>query len=143
MKYHKTIIFCLTILVLSLSFYYSFKNTTTQVEEQALKTQSIEIGEVTYKITPKKIKPSDRTWDFQVILDAHSGSLDQDVVTLISIADNKGNEYKAIKWVGDSPGGHHREGILEFLPITPYPTYIELKIQTTNITKKNTLRWDI
>ena len=120
-----------------------FESASSQVKQPTLQEQSATIGEVKYIITPKNINSDIRTWDFEIILDTHTGSLDQDLVSIIRIVDNKGIEYQANKWVGDPPGGHHREGILEFSPITPYPSSIELKIQTTDTTKETTFRWNI
>lgn len=144
MKYNKIIVFSFVILVLILALNNANSNSVSpQVEKIILQAQTVTIGTVTYTITPKNINSNSGTWDFEVVLDAHTGSLEQDLVSLISIVDNRSNEYQAIKWIGDPPGGHHREGVLKFSAITPYPIYVELKIQTIGVTEKSTLRWDI
>jgi len=153
MKYQKVIIFTLAIIIIGVSLYVAIskrenlfsltKSVPTQVEQTTWQTQTLTDGTVTYKATPKDLTLGETTWDFEMAIDTHAGSLDQDLVTLVSIVDDKGNEYKAIKWEGDPPGGHHREGILKFSPISPRPAFVELKIQTTSSAENNRLRWNI
>lgn len=130
MKYPKIIIYSLVILGFGLSLYYVISNRTMkQVKLTTLQTQSVTIGTVTYKVTPKNVAQSAATWEFEVILDTHTGDLDQDLVAIIRLVDGKGREYKAIKWEGDPPGGHHREGTLSFRPIDFKPKKIILQIE--------------
>ena len=153
MKYQKVIIFSLAFIIIGAALYYVISNRTSSPNTQqvndsiqtetALSTQTLVDGTVTYIVTPKNFTPSSTTWDFDIGLDTHTGSLDQDLITLVRMVDDKGNEYKAIQWEGAAPGGHHREGVLKFLPITPRPIFIELKIQTTSNIEKNSLRWNI
>lgn len=114
-----------------------------QSEQSTLSTQTLTDGTVTYKVTPKNLTSSVSTWDFDISLDTHTGSLDQDLVEIVHLVDDKGNEYKATTWEGAPAGGHHREGILRFSPVTPRPDFFELKIQTTSSTENNSLRWNI
>ena len=154
MKYQKVIIFSLAIIIIGVALYYVISNraplfnsspedVSELVEQTSLQTQSVTIGIVIYKVTPKTLTPNSETWDFEVSLDTHTGSLDQDLVSTIRLVDDKGNEYKPTIWTGDPLGGHHREGILEFLPVVPRPSFIEFNIQTTDTTGKNSLRWNI
>ena len=119
------------------------KSIPTQDKQTTLQKQTVTIGNVEYVVTPKNINSSSKTWEFEIVLDTHTGSLDQDLVSLIGIADNKGNKYQATQWVGDPPGGHHREGVLQFSPITEYPKSIELKIQAIEATEEATLLWNL
>ncbi|MDP3974606.1 MAG: hypothetical protein Q8P65_01305, partial [bacterium] len=138
----KIIIFSFVILVLFTVLYYtnaksikidsSSENVSTQVDKSAWQTQSVEIGEVTYQITPKNISSTNKIWDFEVILDTHNGNLDQDLISLVSMVDNKSNRFKALKWEGDPPVGHHRKGILKFSSVSPYPENIKLVIKANN-----------
>ena len=152
MTYKRIFVYSVGVLIVGIGLYNSkFINSriksdgsvSTQKEQATLQMQSVTIGDVEYFITPKNIISSSKTWDFEIILDTHTGSLNQDLATLINIADNKGNEYQATKWVGDPPGGHHRKGILEFIPITPYPSSIDLKIQTTTTAQDIILNWNL
>lgn len=153
MKNQKVIIISLSIVIVIAAFYYVFSNRTSspntrrveseQSEQGTLSTQTLVDGTVTYKVTHKNLAPAAASWDFDISLDTHTGSLDQDLVTLVRLVDDKGNEYKAVSWEGDQPGGHHREGLLKFSPVTPRPASIELKIQTTTNNENNSLRWII
>ncbi|KKR72291.1 MAG: hypothetical protein UU81_C0044G0016 [Microgenomates group bacterium GW2011_GWC1_41_8] len=152
MKYQKITIFTLAIIIVGTALYYVISNRAnssnssgfpTQIEKTALQIQTLTDGAVTYKVIPKDLTTSATTWDFDVSIDTHTGSLDQDLVDIARLVDNKGNEYKATMWEGAAPGGHHREGILKFSPISPRPAFVELKIQTTSSTENNSLRWNI
>ena len=132
MKYQKVIASSLVIIVIGVALYYVISNRTSlfnSVAKTDLQTQSVTIGTVTYKVTPKTITRSATTWDFEVTLDTHTGSLDQDLVAIVRLVDDKGREYKAIKWEGDPPGGHHRKGTLSFQPIDLKPKKIILQIE--------------
>ena len=132
MKYQKVIASSLVIIVIGAALYYVISNRASlfnSVAQTDLQTQSVTIGTVTYKVTPKTITRSATTWDFEVTLDTHTGSLDQDLVAIVRLVDDKGREYKAIKWEGDPPGGHHRKGTLSFQPIDLKPKKIILQIE--------------
>ena len=152
MKYQTIIIFTLAIIIIGVSLYYVIFNRANslnssrnpiQVEQTSLQTQTLTDDTVTYKVTPENLAEAATTWNFDIGLDTHTGSLDQDLVDIARLVDDKGNEYKATMWEGSAPGGHHREGILKFLPISPRPAFVELKIQTTSSTENNRLRWNI
>lgn len=153
MKTQKVIIIFLAIIILGVTFYYGVSNRRAssgtqevkpeQSEQSALSTQTLTDGVVSYKVTPKNLNPSAATWDFDISLDTHTGSLDQDLVSIVRLVDDKGTEYKALGWEGAPPGGHHREGVLKFSPITPRPASIKLIIQTTSNNENNNLLWNI
>lgn len=153
MKYQKVVKIGLGIIIIGSSFYYIVSNRTSlpstqrvgseQPEQSTLSTQTLTDGTVTYKVTPKNLAFSAPTWDFDISLDTHTGSLDQDLVSIVQLVDNKGNKYQATKWEGDQPGGHHREGILKFSPVIPRPSYIEIGIQTDKPTENTKLRWSL
>lgn len=153
MKNPKIIIISLAIIIIGAAFYCVVSNRTSppstqrvgseQSEQSSLSTQTLTDGAVTYEVTPKNIAPAAATWDFDISLDTHTGNLDQDLVSIVRLVDDKDNEYKALEWEGDPPGGHHREGIVKFSPITPLPTSVELKIQTTTNSENSSLRWNI
>ena len=146
MKYQKVVIFSLVSIVIGAALYYvvSEKGVANQVSEQTtLQTQTLTDGAVIYKVIPKNLTTLATTWDFEINLDTHTGSLDQDLVAIVRLVDDKGNEYRSVKWEGAPPGGHHREGTLKFSAVTPRPTFIELNIQTTDSTKEANLRWNL
>ena len=138
MKYQKVIVFSLVIIIIGIA-----TSLFNSVEQTDLQTQSVTIGTVIYKVTPKTVTQSAATWEFEVVLNTHTGELDQDLTQFIRMVDDEGNQYQATKWEGDLPGGHHREGTLKFSPITPRPAFIKLNIQTTDSTGKISLRWNL
>ena len=50
---------------------------------------------------------------FEVQMNTHSETLEEDMVAVSSIKDNAGHVYQATAWQGSEPGGHHREGVLD------------------------------
>jgi hypothetical protein len=82
-----------------------------------------------------------KTWKFQVVFDTHSGSLDDDLLTVASIVDDRGNAYQPTVWEGPGSGGHHREGALTFEAINPVPSYLELKIKDVGGIPERSFRW--
>lgn len=98
---------------------------------------------VTIKATPIELGKDAKTWKFQITLDTHSGSLDQDLTQLISLSDDKGNAYQPIAWEGPGPGGHHREGILKFAPMSPLPQLLTLKINAIGGIPERIFTWEV
>lgn len=108
-----------------LGFKFFFPEETTN--QKALETQTINDGAVAIAVTPMNIG-NNSTWRFEIILDTHSGELNQNLMEESGLTDNNGNEYKPIAWNGDPPGGHHRKGILEFSPTSGTRGSVTLKI---------------
>ena len=82
---------------------------------------------VSITIAPIDISSHSKEWKFDIVMDTHSVELDQDMTKSAVLIDDKGKEYKPLRWEGPV-GGHHREGVLTFAWITPTPKSIELKI---------------
>lgn len=87
---------------------------------------------MTVEVLPQDPSFSGQLWKFDVTFDTHSGDLNQDLVKIAALKDNKGNVYRAVSWEGDPPGGHHRGGTLSFQPINPKPQKIILQIEERN-----------
>ncbi len=83
---------------------------------------------VTVTITPMGISSESGELRFDVVMDTHSVELDQDMMNVSVLVDDRGREYKPLRWEGAEPGGHHREGALIFNRITPTSKFVELKI---------------
>lgn len=154
MKYQKIIIFSIATIFIGAALYYVTSNRATlfntpienvskQVEQTTLQTQSVTIGIVIYKVTPKSLTPNSETWDFEVSLDTHTGSLDQDLVSTVRLVDDKDNEYKPTKWIGDPKGGHHREGVLQFKSLGSDIRTVTLKIKPGENIEEASLTWEI
>lgn len=98
---------------------------TPQIWESKIDEQSA----VIVTVTPIDILPQSKEWKFNVVMDTHSIELDQDMVKVAVLVDDSGKEYSPNRWQGAPPGGHHREGLLIFTSITPYPQHLKLKIK--------------
>ncbi len=95
------------------------------VSASMLETQINDEGSVTVKITPKLSSEI----AFEVTLDTHSEELSADLTQAVTLKDENGKEYKPIRWEGDPPEGHHRDGLLAFGPINPAPKTFRLVVR--------------
>jgi hypothetical protein len=98
---------------------------------------------VTVAITPQNLAASAKSWDFKVVLDTHSGDLNDDLVKTTTLLDDKGGRHVPVIWEGAGPGGHHRDGMLKFNVISPQPKAIELQIQRPGESKPRSFRWQL
>lgn len=99
---------------------------------------SVQAG-VTVKATPRSLSSS--AWEFEIVFDTHSQDLKDDLVKSAKLVVDGGASYAPTGWQGDPPGGHHREGVLRFNPISPQPKAIELQIQRAGETAVRSFRW--
>lgn len=90
-------------------------------------TKTDDQASVTVVVTPLNLSPQSTDWKFDIGMNTHSVELDQDMMKSVILVDDQSKEYKPIRWEGPA-GGHHREGVLTFSPITPTPKSIELKV---------------
>jgi hypothetical protein len=94
-------------------------------------------------VTPQNLAAGAKSWDFKVVLDTHSGELNDDLVKTAALLDDKGERHVPVKWDGAGPGGHHREGTLRFNAIAPRPASVELQIQRPGESKPRSFRWQL
>jgi hypothetical protein len=106
-----------------------------------LATQKSSDGGVTVSVTPQNLGASAKSWDFKIVLDTHSQDLSDDLVKSAVLLDGTGVQLAPVGWDGAAPGGHHREGILRFKPVTPQPVAIELRITRSGETSPRSFRW--
>lgn len=96
---------------------------------------------VTVKITPDTLAADAETWVFSVSLDAHSQELADDLVNSVVLVTGDGRELRPSAWTGQPPGGHHRDGKLEFRAPKPAPKTVELRMRRVGETAPRTFRW--
>lgn len=116
---------------------------TSEAEQKQWETKSDEQVPVAITITPLEFGKDATRWRFMVVFDTHSGSLDQDPMSVVSLADDRGNAYTPTVWEGPGPGGHHREGVLVFDAISPAPAYVELKIKDVGGVPERIFKWNV
>jgi hypothetical protein len=98
---------------------------------------------VTVVVTPMELSAEAKTWDFKIVLDTHSADLNDDLMKSALLLDGAGGQHVPIAWDGAPPGGHHREGVLRFKPVTPRPAAIELRITRPGEPSPRSFRWQL
>ena len=106
-----------------------------------LPTRSSSQSAVTVSATPRAF--SGATWDFELAFNTHSGSLDDDPSKTTTLSTDLGKAFSPIKWLGDPAGGHHRKGVLQFNPITPRPTTVELRMTRPGEAQPRLFKWQL
>ena len=91
-------------------------------------------------VIPKKLLNGAKAWEFEVVLETHTRSLNDDLAkSAVLIAG--GMQYAPLGWVGAPPGGHHRKGLLRFKTVTPRPQSVELQIRLGGETAPRSFQW--
>lgn len=94
-------------------------------------------------VTPKHVGPNDRIWEFDVSVDTHVKPLNEDITKNSSLIDSSGQHFKALKWEGTGPGGHHRKGTLQFLRPDPLPASVAVEIDGLGGSAKRNFSWKL
>lgn len=113
----------------------------SQVAIGKLDTRTNREGPVTVTVTPKEISPQAETWDFEVTLETHSASLDQDLTRVAVLIDASGTARPPLGWEGDPPGGHHRKGVLRFSRSAEETEFVELRLSGVGGVPRRAFRW--
>lgn len=108
-----------------------------------LEAQRSTAAGVTVVVKPLNVGPGAKSWDFQVRLDTHSQDLSDDLVKSARLLSANGKQQVPLAWDGSGPGGHHREGVLRFAPISPAPEAIELRIERPGEPSARSFRWQL
>ena len=80
---------------------------------------------------------------FEVQMNTHSETLEEDMVAVSSLKDNAGRVYQATAWRGSEPGGHHREGVLVFPKLEDNTESITLIIRKVANVPERTFDWSV
>jgi len=130
----------LLVLLLSLPLMAATFSVPAQDAAQAATRISVQQG-VTVKVTPRAVGADNARWQFAIVLDTHSSDLNDDLVNTATLVTADGREIRPLAWTGAAPGGHHREGLLEFAMTAPWPTAIELKLARPGEAAPRVFRW--
>lgn len=114
---------------------------SARAQTAQLTVQENKAGQVTVKVTPLDLSAAAKAWQFKLVFDTHSASLDQDLLAVALLSDSSGTEYKPSAWDGNPPGGHHREGILSFKPLLPVPPSVTLKVRAVGGITERQFTW--
>ncbi len=130
----------LLVLLLSLPLMAAAFSVHAQDGAQAATQTSVQQG-VTVKVTPRVVGADNARWQFAIVLDTHSSDLNDDLVSTATLVTADGREIRPLAWTGAAPGGHHREGLLEFAVTAPWPNAIELKLVRPGEVAPRVFRW--
>ncbi|WP_212785084.1 hypothetical protein [Ferrigenium kumadai] len=112
----------------------------TNAAEPRYAPQTSDEGGLKVMVTPQDVSSGAKTWDFGVVLETHTKSLNDDLSrSSVLIADGK--RYSPLGWEGAPPGGHHRKGLLRFKAVKPVPASIELQIRLNGEVAPRSFRW--
>ena len=96
--------------------------------------------EIKVTTTLRNISSGTKTWDFEVVLETHTKTLNDDLAkSSVLIADGK--QYLPLGWDGAPPGGHHRKGKLHFKTIAPSTASVELQIRLASDPSPRSFKW--
>jgi len=96
--------------------------------------------DVKVTVIPKNLLNGAKAWEFEVTLETHTQSLNDDLVKSAVLVAG-GMQYAPLGWVGAPPGGHHRKGLLRFKTITPRPQSVELQIRLGGEISPRSFQW--
>jgi len=134
MKWSEIIILLLAVFIGGLLVFYDLKSVSNSTQNdsdilnnsQKWESKIDDKASVVVTVIPSDLSMESREWKFDVAMNTHSVELDQDIIQVAMLVEDFGKEYKPLRWEGAPAGGHHREGILIFAPITPYPQHLTL-----------------
>lgn len=140
---------CITFIIAAFILYKFVGNTsqdnkvlTQPQKENTLYTQTNSEGTVTVKVTPRNISEDKKTWQFQIVLDTHTGSLDEDLTKNAVLTSDQG-ELQPTTWEGTPPGGHHREGVLIFSAFQQRPQSVTLILRSVGGVSERRFSWNL
>jgi hypothetical protein len=56
---------------------------------------------------------------------------------------DRGDEHAALAWQGSPPGGHHREGVVQFAALEHSSSAIEIVMRDIGGMPERVFRWDV
>ncbi len=96
---------------------------------------------VTVKITPRGLAGAE--WEFTIVFDTHSQDLKDDLLKSAVLVLDGGAPLTPTGWQGDSPGGHHRKGVLRFKASAAASANVELRLQRPDEAGPRVFRWQL
>ena len=108
----------------------------------AYKAISDNRNRVRVDVKPVQLAPGSSV-KFEVRMNTHSVGLSQDLLTVCTLTDDQGNEYRPTNWDGSPPGGHHRTGVLEFPALEGDPGSVTLVIRDIANVPARKFEWTV
>ncbi len=98
-------------------------------------------GGLTIDVTPLSFE-SGETTRFEIGLSTHQGDLNFDLIKQSLLMDDRGGEYRAAEWKGES-GGHHLTGELVFSSLDKGVKDVRLVISDVYGVEERTFEWEV
>ena len=112
------------------------------IEAGAYEYKSSDENSVRVGIIPEQLAPGKQA-KFNIKMNTHSVELNQDMAAVSILKDDKGHEYRPIRWDGSPPGGHHRSGVLEFPGIGKGAKSVTLYVKDIANVPERIFEWKI
>lgn len=125
-KYGWLLVILLIALILGLAYRERSASPGQSRSNTAIKLAKQEqtAGGITVAVTPEDVASGVFMFD----LSTHSVELNQDLVQTVTLRDENGRQYRPLQWEGSEPGGHHRQGKLQFGQLEPLPQQLTIII---------------
>ena len=107
------------------AFSQSSNAETSDNEVVVLQRKVSEVNGLTIEVSPLPFS-FDKDVRFQIKMDTHSGDLSFELADVSNLESSSGKVYTPKEWAGSPAGGHHREGVLSFPPLSDKPASIRL-----------------
>ncbi len=112
------------------------------VDAGAYEMKSNRENRVRVDVKPVQLAPGQPA-KFEVRMNTHSVTLSHDLISASKLIDSQGHEYQPTKWQGSPPGGHHRQGVLEFPALNSTSKSITLVIRHIDNVPERIFEWPI
>ncbi len=112
------------------------------LEANAYERISNRENRVRVDVVPVQLE-SGKSAKFEIRMNAHSGDLSQDLVSVSTLKDDNGREYRPVDWQGAPPGGHHRTGVLEFPALNGNTKSVTLVIRDVANVPERIYKWNL
>ena len=99
-------------------------------------------GEIDVKVTPETLILGQPP-RFKLEFNTHSVELDFDISQIASLTDEDGNSDTSSTWEGSPPGGHHREGTLNFSENLRKTKSVTLSLLDISYIAKREFTWQL
>ena len=112
------------------------------LEANAYERISNRENRVRVDVVPVQLE-SGKSAKFEIRMNTHSGDLSQDLVSVSTLKDDNGREYRPVDWQGAPPGGHHRTGVLEFPALNGNTKSVTLVIKDVASVPERIYKWNL
>ncbi len=115
---------------------------TRPSSDSTFQPQTVEGGSVSVAVQPIDLQAGAPA-DFEIAMNTHSVDLSADMLQVVTLRDNTGQEYAPTKWDGPVGGGHHRSGKLEFPALAANVKSITLLVKNIAGIPERTFNWEV